>query len=603
MKPAPGNAVPQHAATTRAVLLSVLLAVMVVLTGASFFMVGHRLREQVGRDFSQQLLRSVEVFSRSEEDRLHALTREADLLADLPSLKALMTTDDDATIQDGALEFWRTSGNDLFALTDRNLRVRAAYASGLPSTQVLHHDLSAAAQVTGRSYLVTGGRVFHFAVAPIYFGNAASGTLLGYAINGDAVDTAGLGRLAEQAGANAVLLSGDTALASSTALSNPAEVQQLRGAGTHTTTPLLLSGARTLAISRDLSAKASRPLRLVFFRSLAGPDREIRDITQLLLATGTAVLLAGSLLMVLVARGLTQPLENLTRRVRAFGTDGLPSIAPAEGTREVRQLAADFTAMQARVEQANRARLESERLATIGSMASSVSHDLRHYLASIYANAEFLAMPNTSEAERADFFRDIQAAVMGTTGMLESLMIFGRIGQAVRRAPERLDMLTRRAAEQVRMHPDAAGVTIAIAVDGTETAVLADGKQIERALYNLLLNACQATPKLGHRRVAVDVVQSTRDVSVCVTDCGSGVPPAVQDTLFEPFISEGKHNGTGLGLTLCRCIAEEHGGQVSLVSSAAGATVFRLSLPRLTDAEAEAAPFAATAILGPGGLD
>src|ERR1700677_3218344 len=150
-----------------------------------------------------------------------------------------------------------------------------------------------------------------------------------------------------------------------------------------------------------------------------------------------------------------------------------------------------FASMRNEIQQANRALLESERLATIGRMASSVSHDLRHYLAAIYANSEFLASHKLSEKERAEIFADIRAAVHGTTDMIESLLIFSRTGTSVRKSPELLAHLLERTAALMRSHPDAEGVTLVTDYgDPAETEAVVDGKQVERAIYNLLLNAC-----------------------------------------------------------------------------------------------------------------
>jgi nitrogen-specific signal transduction histidine kinase len=69
-------------------------------------------------------------------------------------------------------------------------------------------------------------------------------------------------------------------------------------------------------------------------------------------------------------------------------------------------------------------------------------------------------------------------------------------------------------------------------------------------------------------------------VAVDVIDNGEGVPPNIQSTLFDPFVSEGKHKGSGLGLTLTQSVAADHGGGVVLVNSHPGETVFRFSIAR-----------------------
>jgi signal transduction histidine kinase len=98
-----------------------------------------------------------------------------------------------------------------------------------------------------------------------------------------------------------------------------------------------------------------------------------------------------------------------------------------------------------------------------------------------------------------------------------------------------------------------------------------DAGNLERAIYNLLLNACQAATRSTH----VPEVK----IYVTILDNGPGIPASVRRT-FDPFVTAGKPNGTGSGLTLARRIAEEHGGGVCLEESNRGRTVFKLSLTK-----------------------
>jgi signal transduction histidine kinase len=238
--------------------------------------------------------------------------------------------------------------------------------------------------------------------------------------------------------------------------------------------------------------------------------------------------------------------------------------------------------MRSEIQKANQAVIESERLATIGRMASSVSHDLRHYLAAIYANAEFLVSDGFQAKERAEIFSDIRNAVIGTTDMLESLLIFSRTGANIRRQPELISTLLERALALVRTHPDAEGITFEKHFgNAADTAALVDGKQIERAISNLLLNACQSARSMRPAAYVAVVLETRNDLMVInVIDNGPGVPESIRQSLFEPFVSEGKQKGTGLGLTLASCIALEHGGEVALISSRPGETIFQMTVAR-----------------------
>jgi nitrogen fixation/metabolism regulation signal transduction histidine kinase len=106
-----------------------------------------------------------------------------------------------------------------------------------------------------------------------------------------------------------------------------------------------------------------------------------------------------------------------------------------------------------------------------------------------------------------------------------------------------------------------------------------DARNVERAIYNLLLNASQASKRgLELPVVNVTLTETSDQIQVRVTDNGTGVPNSIRNSLFEPFVSEGKESGIGLGLTVARRVAEDHGGQVILEESQSGKTTFVLCM-------------------------
>jgi signal transduction histidine kinase len=104
---------------------------------------------------------------------------------------------------------------------------------------------------------------------------------------------------------------------------------------------------------------------------------------------------------------------------------------------------------------------------------------------------------------------------------------------------------------------------------------------LESAIYNLLLNACQAATLSTHvPEVKVHLMEVDDQIYITILDNGPGIPAAIRRTLFEPFVTAGKPNGTGLGLALARRIAEEHGGSVCLEESNREGTIFTLSMTK-----------------------
>jgi signal transduction histidine kinase len=542
------------------------------------------LRKQVTDDFFEDLDRSVVAFQNLQADRLGALERQNALLAELPPLKALMTSGDDLTIQNGAAEFWQLSGADLFVLADPSGRVVAAYAKKAPADNTLRQGMTALLAAPAKHYLIDSGSLYACALRPLYFGSDRDGTLLGYVLSGVSIERM-IHQISQPTGVAATFLSGGQIVASTLAPDLQAGLVKQSGAPpgiSRRPAAVKLGNVQFLSVTEDLSATATSPLQLVVLKSFEPAERSISHTDRMVLVSGLLVLLSGMMLMIVISRLLTRPLEELSLSVQAFGLGDVAYRVPRHGTREVRHLSAAFASMRGEIQKSQQTVLESERLATIGRMASSVSHDLRHYLAAIFANAEFLASDRFSPRERAEIFGEIRSAVNGTTDMIESLLIFSRTGASMRRRPELMATLLEQATALVRAHPDAEGVTLTTQYgEPSETAVVVDGKRIERAISNLLLNACQSVRALGMSATVTVILEAqARQVIVNVIDNGPGVPEKIRESLFGPFVSEGKQRGTGLGLTLAHCIAVEHGGEVVLLSSRPGETIFQLKVAR-----------------------
>jgi signal transduction histidine kinase len=570
---------------THVLLVVAMAAIIAVVTGLSLLLIRHQLLNQVTGDLSRDLDHSVVAFQTLEAERLGTLERENALLAQLPTLKALMTSGDDLTIQNGATDFWHLSGADLFVLADPGGRVVAAYSTkNVTADASLGQGLRTLLNSPGKHYLVYGGSLYACALQPLYFGSDQGGTLLGYVVSGDSMERT-IREISQPTGVEATFLGDGQILASTldTAAQGSLARQSQSLSGTSREPAAVVLGDTAFLSARvDLSATATSPLQLVVLKSFAPAELSIRAIDKMVLVVGLLALLSGTALMIVVSRLVTRPLEVLSSSVHAFGLGDIGHDVPHSGTQEVRELSTAFARMRNEIQKANQAVLESERLATIGRMASSVSHDLRHYLAAIYANAEFLASDRFSEKERADIFGEVRAAVAGTTEMIESLLIFSRTGAGIRRQPELMATLVDRAVSLVKTHPDAEGVTLtARCGDPAASGAAVDGKQIERAISNLLLNACQSARSLGSAAiVSITLEAQESQILINVIDNGPGVPRSIRKSLFEPFVSEGKQKGTGLGLTLAHCIALEHGGEVVLLSSRGGETIFQMKVAR-----------------------
>jgi signal transduction histidine kinase len=223
---------------------------------------------------------------------------------------------------------------------------------------------------------------------------------------------------------------------------------------------------------------------------------------------------------------------------------------------------------------------EIERMSAIGRMTCSISHDMRHWLSAIYANAEFLERHDRCASTRTELLLEIQEAVRAMTERIDSLLQFGRSGLRRPLVRSRVSSVVEKAIAAVKSHPDGRNVSTTVETFLSAEADI-DAGNLESAIFNLLLNACQAATHSPHfPEVKVHLTEAEEQICVTIVDNGRGIPASVRKTLFDPFVTAGKPNGTGLGLTLARRIAEEHGGSVCLVESNPGRTVFTLSLTK-----------------------
>jgi signal transduction histidine kinase len=274
---------------------------------------------------------------------------------------------------------------------------------------------------------------------------------------------------------------------------------------------------------------------------------------------------------------LTRPLGTLVEGVRALGRGDYEYPLAARGSDEVAEVTASFVRMRAGLQETQRKLIDSERLATIGRMASSISHDLRHSLAAVMANAEFLSDSNRSKSEREELYHEVLLAVHQMTDLIDSLLEFSRTRESLRLTYGDLEGVVQRSIQNVRAHPEYHTVRMTVRKDGATDGWF-DSRKLERVFQNLLVNACEAvSSEKGDIRIDIHANKST--IEVRVADNGHGIPELVRERLFEPFVSQGKENGTGLGLTVVQKIVQDHGGDVKVETTSSEGTVFLIVLP------------------------
>ena len=163
------------------------------------------------------------------------------------------------------------------------------------------------------------------------------------------------------------------------------------------------------------------------------------------------------------------------------------------------------------------------------------------------------------------------------TDLIDSLLEFSRTRESLRPTHGNLVDTVDHVVQAIKGRPEFHQVRMEVVHKGRAEGWF-DRKKLERALYNLLLNACEAMPG-NSGEITVALQETEQGVEILVSDNGRGIPEAIRDRLFQPFVSYGKENGTGLGLTVVQKIIQDHGGDVAVEKTSPEGTVFKLILP------------------------
>ncbi|TMQ54653.1 MAG: HAMP domain-containing protein [Candidatus Eisenbacteria bacterium] len=283
-----------------------------------------------------------------------------------------------------------------------------------------------------------------------------------------------------------------------------------------------------------------------------------------------ALVLASSL-----ARGLSRPLREVARAFeRVAGGDLGTRIRPA-GAREVRTLGESFNVMTARLEAARDSLKQAEREAAWREVARRLAHEFKNILTPMSLSLHRLAA-------RAEAVEPSQrAAVRDSLGLLDrGVGQLGRLAEQFSQyarlpdpAFEPLDLTEVARAAAGMEEPEVTSLEIH---PGPPLPVRGDSLLLSRAIHNLLVNAREASPP--GERVELRTFAAGSQAVLEILDRGSGVPEAVRDRVFEPYVST-KQRSSGLGLSLVRDITTQHGGTVTLENRQGGGACARLALP------------------------
>jgi two-component system sensor kinase FixL len=231
------------------------------------------------------------------------------------------------------------------------------------------------------------------------------------------------------------------------------------------------------------------------------------------------------------------------------------------------------------------------RLSAMGTMASTLAHELNQPLTAIASYLETTRdmlldpTPETLALVR-DALDDAARQSLRAGQIVRRLRDFVARGD-VEQHPEDLVALIREAATLGLIGAGEAGVGVTMAFHAAADAVLVDRVQIQQVLVNLLRNAIHAMQGTTRRELVITTApEATGFVEVVIADTGIGIAADMRDRLFQAFATT-KEDGMGLGLSICRTIIEAHGGRIWATAGADGGTAFHFTVRRAQPEEAD----------------
>ena len=255
---------------------------------------------------------------------------------------------------------------------------------------------------------------------------------------------------------------------------------------------------------------------------------------------------------------------------------------------------------QRRMEELSRASHErlqaTARLATVGEMASLLSHELTQPLMAMssYANGSLNMLRHDGDLALLDHsmlvqrLQDLQSAMQRIAFQADRAgKVIKSVRDFVRRRSQTHEVISAHDLLEavmplVRLQASKLGVQVQVEVEPRLPPIVCDTTMIEQVLLNLARNAMQAMEgvEAPQRRLAIQALwsEASQRVVFSVEDQGSGIPAEVAQQLFTPFFTT-KHEGMGLGLSMCRTVLEQHGGELRHQANVPRGTVFTFSLP------------------------
>lgn len=220
--------------------------------------------------------------------------------------------------------------------------------------------------------------------------------------------------------------------------------------------------------------------------------------------------------------------------------------------------------------------LRAQQMTTLAQLATGVAHEIRNPLTSIKM---LIQVNRTKFAEKGlptDDLELVEHEIRRMERSVNSLLEYAR-PEANERKPLAIQNVVHNTVQLIDGRCDSQGVELTVDVPQTPATIIGDAAQLQQLLLNLTLNALDAMPNGGN--LSLQISESADNYELRVQDTGVGISEGVASKLFSPFVTT-KENGIGLGLGICRRIAQSHNGTLVGANRPTRGAEFLLTLPK-----------------------
>jgi two-component system NtrC family sensor kinase len=232
--------------------------------------------------------------------------------------------------------------------------------------------------------------------------------------------------------------------------------------------------------------------------------------------------------------------------------------------------------------------LQSEKMASVGQLVSGVAHELNNPLTGVMGFAQLLLARDLEDTVRSQI-QTIYDEAERAAKIVQNLLSFARRRKPTKEMAD-LNALVQRVLELRSYDFAIRNIALDMTLDTRMDRVWVDADQVQQVLFNVIKNAEQAMiDASGGGRLTVVTRGGPGGARVSIADDGPGIPPEIQRRIFDPFFTtKDAGEGTGLGLTICYGIIEEHGGRIWTENRPEGGAIFHIELPVTAPEEQEA---------------